>query len=158
MKNILEYQPNLLKKSYLHGQIVGVFNKMTRESCSNKIKRDEPAAKAKDEMIKLLSWLHTRPRGGIIGRGAEVSPIKLLRPRGVEVSPLKKTPSIPVFGLALTIKKALLTSLTSCKQRANLPISFDTSQVLYLLLFSACVKFLPLCSTSENDTIKIAFK
>ena len=69
------------------------------------MKRDAPVAKAKDEMIKPLAWLHAHPRGGIIGRGAVVSPIEPLRPRGIGVSPLKKTPSILVFGLALAIKR-----------------------------------------------------
>ena len=62
-------------------------------------------AKAKGEMIKPLAWLHARPRGGIIGRGAGVSSIKPPRLRGVGVSPIKKTPSIVVFDLLLTIKR-----------------------------------------------------
>ena len=72
----------------------GVFNKTTCESYSNKMKRDVLVAKAKNEMIKPLAWLYVRPKGGIIGRSDEVSPIKPPRPRGGGVSPLKKTQSI----------------------------------------------------------------
>ena len=70
-----------------------------------KIKRDAPVAKAKDEMIKPLAWLHACPRDGIIRRGAGISLIKPPKPRGIGVSPLKKTQSILVFDLVLAIKR-----------------------------------------------------
>ena len=67
------------------------------------MKRDALVTKAKDKMIKPLG-LHVRSRGRIIGRGAGVSPIKPQIPIGIGVSPLKKTPTILVFGLSIIIK------------------------------------------------------
>ena len=58
-------------------------------------------AKAKDEIIKPLTWLHAHLRGWIIKKGVGVSLKKPPRLRSVRVFPLKKTQSILVFSLVL---------------------------------------------------------